>query len=352
MVKSNKNTRHIDTITFWGKGEADMIDFNTITYEFLKPEYPCDKYSLEELLNHGKNKSEDNSRTEYLDRNNAKVRFLTARDDLQKDFKDICRMFQVEFFLEELKHSGRFGFEESDLSFIIEILKKYRTNKIWRNYLKKVRNYQENRFYNLFLESECSMEFVDELEFAVDGFCRLYSNNVESVNKREVFREAIHISTQLNLIDWVCRMRNGVSVIPQLLQKDVENTISGVLLKDYNDWLKRMQDKTIELWTAFHVQWFEIVLNRKMEYEKMLEESSEEIDRFVGAIQKKIDQRILDEVKETKSKRTNEQGMRKRSDESKKAQIAREEILNAMEKNPVLALEAYKLLIPEEIKYI
>lgn len=235
------------------------------------------------------------------------------------------------------------------MNFIVEILRRYRTLPIWKKVLKQIQAYEYDRFRKVFQAMDYSEDLGREIRYTVDGFIKLYARTNKDQSKNKEFENTIRVSTQY---DWICVVFELTSIlrgVHPIKMKDIEKSISGVLLEDYYDWVKRLKADMLNLLALKDMEWILIVNLREKEYMEMLQHCPDEVDEFIGELQKRINNRFAQETKDVEAKRKYEENIRKRTNESLRAQIVREEIIKAAKDEPVLAKEAFKRLVPKTI---
>lgn len=190
--------------------------------------------------------------------------------NIDRDLKDIFRIFNIEIFLNKWKNvANEYEFYESDVKFLCNVLNKYRENKIWKK-IKKVDNSKFGGFVNLYRQ-EGTVELLDELSFVVDGFAAMCEKKCEGKDAEiNDFINTLLIYTQLRQIKSMEKMKEILFSLPTLSLDDIYSSPAGILLEDYQKFLYLVQDKLSE-----------VISSAKKFWEQDVEERKEELDEFI-----------------------------------------------------------------------
>lgn len=216
------------------------FSFNEVTYEYCQKDPLFSNYTLEELT--GK------VPTACSHTDDPVSRFENARADLTKDFSDILRIFSMDGFRDDFKVNNQYCFSKTDLIFVVELIRRYRTSYIWKKEIKKILNYplDKRNFIVRFQNSKSPSDFAVELNFAVEGFLVMH-DSLEHISEesKKAFKKALQISTQYMTINLIQNFFKKIVYIGSLYptSEEVNHSINGVLLNDYNQWLEEVTKK-------------------------------------------------------------------------------------------------------------
>lgn len=150
-------------------GKKFDFNFMDVTYKFYSDEYPCKIYSIEEL------------HPSHIDINDPELGraqdcFVIYNESLRRDFLTILRLWRMDKFANFLKKESRrqYEFSQTDLDLVIELLSRYRNNRLWKREIRK--GLKNVYFYELFFSSEKQEQLLAEARFVKSIFLHLYES--------------------------------------------------------------------------------------------------------------------------------------------------------------------------------
>lgn len=269
------------------------ISFDEVVYEYYKDDAPYCKYSFADLKS-------DCLIEKKISGNDTdpQTKFKYASVEMNKDFGDILRIFGIEFYRDDLKRGSKYMFSEEDRDFLVELIHRYRQNTVWKSHIKKIKNYDEEKrsFVDLCKNSKCEEGIFQEIEFAINGFVKMYSGLQEvPEGKKQEFEATLHMYIQYPLLRWRHSMRQIIDTIPELSKDDLEESVGGILLEDYCKWLDKIRDNLLCNLRKEKEEWKETKKKRKSEYDDLINatDATPEEGEFLETLNKKTEEIYL-----------------------------------------------------------
>lgn len=283
-----------------------------------------------EKINSKKPCGEIDNNVEY-----AKIEFNSKYTELNEYFIDILQIFGVSPFTQVWKNrQGRYEFYEDEIKFFCELLYRYAECDIWKK-IRKVQNLFFDGFIRIYEESD-GYKLLQELIFVVNGFFEIYNKRTHgNTEKVEYFRKVLYIHTQVLQIRWMEGMKVAIFNIATLGIEDINYSLSGSLLEDYQDYLDTLKVKVDNVIKEENKKWKETLRKEREYFEKIktMKLQEEAIDALIKEFEKIEDEEIRAEIMSTFGESANEyqrdvKQMRKFNEQ------VRKEIIKAWERLP------------------
>ena len=249
--------------------EERKYNFYDVAYEYLKDDYPANYHTVEELTRKVPLIPSPNDDTDPIGT------FENTRKDLSKDLSDIMKIFGIESFSKDFKINGEYQFTQKDVSFLANTLRHYRQMLVWKKGIKHALNYtlEKRNFIQLYQESADPSVFAEEVNRTARGFLSMYSSlNTVSETAKKAFQKAMAVATQypsLNVLLMCSELgQNALDICPS--PEDLQSSINGVLLSDYNQWLDTVAYKLNRCFNSCCKTWNKKKTTRKKEYNDWL----------------------------------------------------------------------------------
>jgi hypothetical protein len=180
-------------------------DFYDITYDFFQKEYPCNRYPIQQL------RPSFSGKRDYA-LSTAQNTFHGQKDELQKDFRKILRLWNIDMFRHVLKKDEKYVFSSEDLKFLLKLLHNYREHPLWRKEIKKMSSLSE--LYKKLISSHNAFDLLEEICFVSEGFIHLYERRDLPDSQKRIFR--IYVESETRYKDFLCFFQ---------LKKDMEELL-------------------------------------------------------------------------------------------------------------------------------
>ena len=155
---------------------------------------------------------------------------------------DILKIFALTQFTEHWKkQNGGYQFDKDEAEFLAELLFRYSDQKIWKS-IKKVSNQNFDGFIKIYREQN-GEELLAELKFVIEGFLEICENREGRESERyEQVKNTLMIYTQYHQLQWMKQMQDAIYSVPILTMDDVEHSVGGCILGDYQTFLRGTGD--------------------------------------------------------------------------------------------------------------
>ena len=249
--------------------EERKYNFYDVAYEYLKDDYPANYHTVEELTRKVSLIPSPNDDTDPIGT------FENFRKDLSKDLSDIMKIFGIESFSNDFKINGEYQFTKKDVTFLANTLRHYRQMLVWKKRIKHALNYtlEKRNFIQLYQESAEPYAFAKEVTQTAKGLLSMYTSlDTVSETSKKAFQKALTVATQypsLNLLLMCWELgQNVLDTCPS--SEDLQNSINGILLSDYNQWLDMVTCKLNRCLNSSRRIWYKKKKTRIKEYNDWL----------------------------------------------------------------------------------
>lgn len=209
--------------------------------------------------------------------------------------KDIFEILGISLYLDEWKDDGKYAFWDNEIRFFCELLNDYFENDVWKKYLKKVDNKNFDGFVQLYRKNPTD-DFYYVFALAVLYIRHMYllRHIHEDVT---MFENTLYVSTQFYQITYMHNIQKIIFSLPRLTMQDVEMTIGGKLLGDYQHFMQDLE-KELSL----------LVNNRKDCWDKLKKERQQEMSSAIDSAGEGLNAAALEfrEILKNESKEASE----------------------------------------------
>lgn len=143
-----------------------------------------------------------------------------------KHFSDLINLFNVEsskdklFFRAQNYNLPLFSLSKLQAAFIYDFFERKKNKKIWSKILK-IDNRNSDGFYKLFQKTEDKPQFLEEIDFVINGFLNIYINNFPDDKKGyENLKSNLYITTQYNQIKCIDYLESLITTLPLLTSSE------------------------------------------------------------------------------------------------------------------------------------
>lgn len=257
--------------------EKDVFTLKKITYIYIKENdniEAFEKFEYDEIMNVGKKWTQQN----LLQNRDLEFAYNQLEQEYKKnsaDLTEILRIFDISIFSKELKNSaGEYEFDESDMEFVCGLIKRYRTDKVWKEF-KNVDNRHCDGFVKIYRKIGTS-KILDELNYVFNGFSTMYMRINES-KKRNIadFKNILLRKTQLKQITWMEEMKNVLFTIPTVEYEEAVYSVEGELLSEYQNFLNGLREKISAIINEGTKEWEKIVERKHALFNKRTQNITE-----------------------------------------------------------------------------
>ena len=261
--------------------EERKYNFYDVAYEYLKDDYPANYHTVEELTGKVPLIPSPNDDTDPIGT------FENFRKDLSKDLSDIMKIFGIESFSKDFKINGEYQFTQKDVSFLANTLRHYRQMLVWKKGIKHALNYtlEKRNFIQLYQKSAEPYAFAKEVTQTAKGLLSMYTSlDTVSETSKKAFQKALTVATQypsLNLLLMCWELgQNVLDTCPS--SEDLQNSINGILLSDYNQWLDMVTYKLNRCLNSCRRIWYKKKKTRIKEYNDWLKSTDHDKAEIVS----------------------------------------------------------------------
>lgn len=184
-------------------------------------------------------------------------KFRIDYKNANNNFNDILKIFALTQFTEHWKkQNGGYQFDKDEAEFLSELLFRYSDKKIWK-LIKKVNNQNFDGFIKIYREQN-GEELMAELEFVIKGFLEICENREGRESDRYMQVEnTLRIYTQYYQLQWIRQMQDAIYSVPTLTVNDVEHSVGGCILGDFQMFLRETGDTIKNMVEDAKVAWGE-----------------------------------------------------------------------------------------------
>lgn len=205
-------------------------------YDFIIEDISMEKLIFEFWSRNEKNKDDGSRYTitydEYLEYHDS---FDSQCEDFKnyykkahKHFSDLINLFNVKstknklFFRAQNYNLPLFSLSKLQAEFIYEFFERRNNKKIWSKILK-IDNRNSDGFYKLFQKIEDKNQFLEEIDFVINGFLNIYINNFPDDKKGyENLKSNLYITTQYNQIKCIDYLESLITKLPLLTSNEFQ----------------------------------------------------------------------------------------------------------------------------------
>lgn len=223
--------------------------------------------------------------------NELQTQFQTSCSNMKKNINKIFEIFALSNMQENFQTGRKYLFDEKDKEFIVDLLKRYSEERIWKKGFKKIT--PTYRGVWCFFQSGLfgDIEILNEIEFVVNGLLRWFTRLHNDTRRIEDLKKHLYLVTSLNDIKWVV---NSKKILVEQLAVLDENEMGSFayprLMKAHSDYLEHLTYKLEDLMKTEKNNWEDFQKKKLKEAQQKNEYlyNDEEFNELIQIINEEI----------------------------------------------------------------